>query len=414
MPMFYTESGFLNAVWRGEKATVRKYLAHKKKENFLAAHNNGMTAVHYAVKRKNAAMLRILLDAGASVEAKNESGERPLEQAMRLERSWERRPLVAALLQAGADANIPADGTNAPLYLAVTHEDAETAALLIRHGANVNANNVLKRALESSGAYDIAAALIDAGAQPGDVRAETVLAMARAGAVDLMKKLKNAGVDIARAGTNGQTPLHAAAASGKIEVMQYMIEEGLDIDRRDESGETPLHKAARAGEGPALEKLLAAGARTDIEDNQKMTALAWARGNANAALVRLLEATDQETRQKEATPLTATVNIMPGADAETWVLLGGHQVARVGVYPQVARRLTEIFNFESQSLIVVTENLKTGAESVTPLTPFSALTDAVLQNARDAFTRLGGSEDVLSLPDKPATRRGPTLAQPGA
>ena len=93
-------------------------------------------------------------------------------------------------------------------------------------------------------------------------------------------------------------------------------------------------------------------------------------------------------------------------------MMGEAQVARVGVYPALARRLTHIFNFESRERLIITENLKTGAESVTNPEKFDALEEGHLAKALAAFRELGGKvEDSAVFARSPGKK---PLPQPGS
>ena len=66
-------------------------------------------------------------------------------------------------------------------------------------------------------------------------------------------------------------------------------------------------------------------------------------------------------------------------------------VAKVGTFPAMNRRLTEIFNFENKERVIISENLKTGAETLGQPEKFSALADEIVQRAAEQLQRLGGS-----------------------
>jgi hypothetical protein len=109
------------------------------------------------------------------------------------------------------------------------------------------------------------------------------------------------------------------------------------------------------------------------------------------------------------TALTASAEALPHGDTEMWTRMGGHQVARVGVYPALGRRLTEIFNFESRERLIISENLKTGAESVTPPASFDEISEGLLKKACASFRELGGEADEAAVL---AGRLGKTALKP--
>ncbi|MCE9507759.1 MAG: hypothetical protein K8R48_05505 [Alphaproteobacteria bacterium] len=79
--------------------------------------------------------------------------------------------------------------------------------------------------------------------------------------------------------------------------------------------------------------------------------------------------------------------------SETWVRMGSKAIAHVGVYPEMQRKLTDIFNFESRQHFMVTESLKTHAEITTQPVSFDSLSPATLEKALEEFTKAGGAAD---------------------
>lgn len=406
MPMFHSEKKFLNAVWRGDVKTVKSYLAHKDKAKWVAARDeNGHTPLHYAAMRQNEYMIKLLTEAGAELDAKNGSDQTPLSAGLeRTGYAHERGPLARALLEAGANPELPREGMYNPMHYAIIYNAPEVVEALLKAKADPNARNHLATALQSGNTQDIALKLLKAGARLDTAGSFPGHKAAKYGSDDVLRLLKERGLDMKETNDTGSSLLHIAAENGKLKTVELLLQEGIDIDLRDGGGATALHRAAQNGHAAVVSKLLEAGARPDIEDNQKMTALVWARQENNSApVIRMLEEAEKATRAKEATALTATVNVMPASEAETWVLMGDHQVARVGVYPALGRKLTEVFNFESRERLVISENLKTGAENLTPFTPFDAMSDSLVEKALAAFRDLGGKtdEEAVTSPKLP-------------
>ena len=85
-------------------------------------------------------------------------------------------------------------------------------------------------------------------------------------------------------------PLHLAARHNENPaVLRKLVEAGADVAATDSNGETPLHLAAGSNENPAvLEALLAAGADVLATDNPGWTPLHSASGNKGPALINAL------------------------------------------------------------------------------------------------------------------------------
>jgi Ankyrin repeats (3 copies) len=83
---------------------------------------------------------------------------------------------------------------------------------------------------------------------------------------------------------SGYCPLHSACALGLMEssgtssceIIQILIEAGADLSKEDTEGNTPLHWASRAGDKEAVLLLLIKNARTDAKNKKGETPLHWA------------------------------------------------------------------------------------------------------------------------------------------
>jgi hypothetical protein len=133
--------------------------------------------------------------------------------------------------------------------------------------------------------------------------------------------------------------------------------------------------------------LLDAGARTDIPATDGTTDADAARAK-NPRFAAMIEAA-LTARQTPPAAAKATPDA-EAADSETWKRMGEDKAAHVGTYPDLARRITQVFNFATRERIVITENLKTGAETMGPAEKFDTLSDAAVTQATDAFRQLGG------------------------
>lgn len=104
---------------------------------------------------------------------------------------------------------------------------------------------------------------------------------------------------------------------------------------------------------------------------------------------------DPELSSPQATPAAAAVN----DNGETWALMGTTSVARVTSSPVINRKLTEIFNFESRERVQITENLKTGVETIGRPEKFDSLAPATIRRAEEMMKSLseGGTKRSFTL-----------------
>ena len=124
-----------DSAMRGDRDALRDLL--KQGSDVGAAQGDGMTALHWAAERGDAAMADMLVYAGANVSAVTRIGQyTPLHLASRSGSA----SVVASLLKAGADAKSRATTTGVtPLHLAASAGNADVIKLLLDAGADANA-----------------------------------------------------------------------------------------------------------------------------------------------------------------------------------------------------------------------------------------------------------------------------------
>jgi len=175
--------------------------------------------------------------------------------------------------------------------------------------------------------------------------------------------------------------LVSAAKNGNLELVKFLLDRGADIEEKDGSEDTPLNEAARKGHIEIVRLLINRGARLVSPNNNGKTALKWAEGNSATEIFQLLSEQLQLAEEKAKHP------------TKEWILMAEDAVAHVSTYPKMFRKITEIFNFESRERLIIAENLKTSAESVTPPTGFDDLPLLRIEKALEQFTDLGGVAD---------------------
>ena len=120
-----------------EKINIAKILI-RAGANLEAIDNDGSTPLHSASKANSTLLIaKTLIDEGANLEAVDNDGNTPLHIAIENKRS----KVAEFLIKAGANIDaIEGDG-NTPLHLAIIFKEQDIANMLINRGANLEAEN---------------------------------------------------------------------------------------------------------------------------------------------------------------------------------------------------------------------------------------------------------------------------------
>jgi ankyrin repeat protein len=180
-----------------------------------------------AVLKGNIATVKQYLDNGVNVNAKSEPGLTSLHCAVNEDFKGSHRELVKLLIDKGADVNARDDILDTPLHGA---SNKETAEILIKAGADVNAKNINGKAILYSSARNAANA---------SVTWQMYL--------DLVELLIAKGADVDVKNESGETPLHVVARQfdekKASEICELLIANGARVNEKKLNGQTPLDEA---------------------------------------------------------------------------------------------------------------------------------------------------------------------------
>ena len=316
----------------------------------------GQTALMWAAAQSQPAMVRALIAAGANVNVRatvNDWGRQVTAEPRAIYRpAGGLTPLLyaaregcvdcaAALIDGGAEINLPDPENISPLLLAVINMRFDAAALLIQRGANPNHIDFWGRAplyaavdlntiprggrpdrpvLDKTTALQVVERLLEAGANPnaqlklpppfrnvgndrgldGILTTGTTPLLRAAKALDApaVRALLAKGADLSIANSRGITPFMAAAGLGSvdadtrgfylsedtqqrsIESLRLLLKAGGDVNAKDSRGLSPLHEAARWGWNDVVQFLAENGADLNAKDNRGNTPVDSALGKA--------------------------------------------------------------------------------------------------------------------------------------
>lgn len=113
---------------------------------------------------------------------------------------------------------------------------------------------------------------------------------ARGGRAATAALLLDHGANVNAADSNGDTPLHIAVRSNDREMARFLLTRtpGANVDLANRNGDTPLHLAAWAGDVDMVKLLLAHRADPSAKDYHKQTPLDLARQQGHSAVAKLL------------------------------------------------------------------------------------------------------------------------------
>lgn len=217
-----------------------------------------------------------LLDGGASVDARDRFGARPLSHAARsghLE-------MVDLLLARGAPINARNLSGATALYFAAERGHFAVAQRLVDKGADVKLTGRSGASPVAAAAYagsDAIVALLlahgaDARAPDETGKPPIVYAAARA-KLDIVKRLLATNIDVNARYANDLTllmwaagPDEKVAEADALKVVTYLLDAGAHVDDRDARGRTALMIAAEGGHAEIANLLLARGADRSLKD----------------------------------------------------------------------------------------------------------------------------------------------------
>ena len=271
-PTVARDTRLIDAVKAGNASAAVTLLQKKVDVNITEA--DGTTALHYAVRNNDVALVDRLIRAGADAKAVTRYGV----TAMSLACENGSAPVVERLLKAGISANATGRLGETALHLCARTGDPDAVKVLVSHGASVDTieNWRGQTPLMWAAAEGHAAAmrvLIEAGA---DVNARSsivvwerqrteeprdkwlppggltpLLFAARDGRVEGVKVLLAAGADPNVVDPDRHTAAILALMNGHLDVVRVLIEHGIDVNMEDKVGQTALYAAVDLHTVPA-------------------------------------------------------------------------------------------------------------------------------------------------------------------
>jgi ankyrin repeat protein len=240
--------------------------------------DEGRPALIYALTTRQPGIVSFLIEGGADVNASDKDGINALAVTC-LTGEWGE---VRQLLSAGGKETLSSCSLQAASALGTPAEIETLIKSGVDVNAQQKGTQVTALHIAASaGRTEVVAILLRAGADPDipDAEGSTPLIRAvEAGKPDVVRALLQSKVNLnkikgPRNFGGGGTALHSAINGSQDEIADILIAAGVDIDAVDARGETALMLAARRNDTSLVEKLIERDANVNLQDESLWTAL---------------------------------------------------------------------------------------------------------------------------------------------
>jgi ankyrin repeat protein len=273
--------------------------------------------LHCAARRNLVDIMKLLLDAGADINATNSNRDTACHIAI----AANQFDALKLLVERGADLDVVNRTPDSLLSLAISNKDGDRMiVLLLDAGApldNLRPAQVLLLVKSVAVIKSLAARNVDVVALKcafGGTLCHYVAASVTREA-DLRALFDFCGPDaIDSLGGCEDTPLHQAVSGNNEVALRVLVELGADIDRRDWGGCTPLHASLSLGNGTCTLLMLVLGADVSLVCNKGQTVChlaAWDKPDALCACLAAGSDLDQQCNNRDTPRRIAERNDVP-------------------------------------------------------------------------------------------------------
>ncbi|MCE5255494.1 MAG: ankyrin repeat domain-containing protein [Spirochaetaceae bacterium] len=402
---FVTDVSGVSPAEAALNSSTEMLLAVFNAKNINNSGQDGRTILHIAADRLMVDEVNLLLDQGASVQAKDKAERSALDLAL-LSPDDKRAAIIAEkLILKGANPSFPefewfattvrsADfntvrfsNGNTPLHEAVSRFQFGFVDFLLSKGLNANVKNVggdapLHLAVRS-GWLSGAEILLKNGADPDirDAKENTPLhlpspATLRLKMTQLLLRFK---ADPGLKDKEGNTPLHKAVKLAyEPSIVEELIKAGAPVNSANVGGDTPLMLCVKAGTYEYASALIAAGADVFLRNLNGDSPLSVAVGQGTMAVDKIVLPSNVSQRDNTGNSIISTAVTLRGSPEVISLILSK------GADPNVrnnsgdnALHIAVRNNLEPQGLLLLQAKADIFAQNVAQETPvFLALTAA--------------------------------------
>ena len=296
--------------------------------------------------------------------------------------------VIKLLLENGVDVDARDDVGETALFKAVDAGNEPVIELLLKHGADPNrldadGEPVLRRAIEK-GDVTVAKLLLDAGAKAyhSSKRPTPTLVAAACALCDqkMVEVLIQHGADVNKKGMNKETAIFSAVREGQVAIIKYLLTHKADVNHQNAKGESVLFIAIDEQDLSLVKVLLSHGAHANLQSVKDLTPLDCAiqRGELDIVKELLTQGADvnrvnsnvNRVNSSGNTPLVAAVKLFnnqrsaEGRECSVSVL---KELLQQGADPNYVNKVTSdacVFHdaVRTGDIAMIEEFLKAGAD----------------------------------------------------
>lgn len=243
-----------------------------------ALHAQNISLLLTAIQNNNITEVERLLQSGSKITETDDDGDGVLQYAA----LYASPECMKLLLEKGADVH--AKNKLGETALITSANNIDKLRLLIQHGADVNAvtnrrNTTLLAACVGNGQREIIQLLLDKGADPkatNDRGETTLMHIALYGDTSIAAQLVKLGVDINQRASNKETALFMSSRTANNEMVRWLLKNGADANMLDMYEAKPLAYAIVVCDLPTVTEMARQTKEINKPDIDGMTLLMWA------------------------------------------------------------------------------------------------------------------------------------------
>ena len=382
----------IKAIESNDSSAVQQLLLEGHLDVNSIYDQKGQTLLYLAVKIGNTEIVRMLIEAKANVNARNDVKKIPIQIPIH---TAEFKDDKGKKVSANISAGLLDDSRPTPLYLAVKNRNVIMVQMLTAAGADVNINlermTPLYVAVEN-GDTEIVRMLIEAGADVNleidkDVR-DTALHVAAH--EDIAQMLIEAGADIKRY----RDSLISSVISHQ-ELISMFIDTEDDVDAQNKIKQTNLYLSIIRGIKRVVKLLIDAGADANSlsKPDGRNSLHALARGVANKDIARILTAFGANIHAQDKwgeTPLHYAVRAGSDELVRAFIALG----ADVNAQDNLGNTPLHIAANEEMVQILTEAGANIHAQNSSKYTPFQYAAREGRRGAAKALLKFGSDENL--------------------